>query len=139
MLRKVTLTVIAMFNTVHVERGWWAMSLIQMVAICLHLIVQPYRDRVTNMYEFYCLLSGFVVFQSAMAFTFEALDPTRVMNDVLTQLNLYIILLSCVFYGISEFVAIRKVHEPLLCCMVFQYYVPYFLTCPTCTSTSFMS
>jgi hypothetical protein len=75
-----------MFNSVHVERGWWAMSLIQMIAICAHLTVQPYRDRVTNLYEFYCLLSGFIIFQSAMAFTFEALDPTRVMNAVLTQL-----------------------------------------------------
>eukprot|EP01046_Picozoa_sp_COSAG06_P010126 COSAG06_NODE_547_length_14431_cov_5.614746_3_plen_479_part_00 len=44
--RKVSLTVVAMFNTVHVERGWWVMSLIQMAAICSHLMVQPYRDHV---------------------------------------------------------------------------------------------
>ena len=49
------------------------------------------------MYEFYCLLSGFIVFQSAMAFTFEALDPTRVMNAILTQLNLWVVMLACVF------------------------------------------
>ena len=48
LFRKVLLTVIAMFNTVHVERGWWVMSFIQMIAICAHLLVMPYRDRVTN-------------------------------------------------------------------------------------------
>jgi hypothetical protein len=61
-----------MFNTTHVERGWWVMSLIQMLSICAHLLVMPYRDYVTNMYEFYCLLSGFIVFQSSMAFTVRA-------------------------------------------------------------------
>lgn len=83
-------------------------------AICIHLIVQPYRDKVTNMYEFYCLLSGFVVYQSAMAFTFEALDPTRVMNAVLTQLNVGIIVLSCIFYILSEMIQIRKVTSFIL-------------------------
>lgn len=65
------------------------------------------------MYEFYCLLSGFIVFQSAMAFTFEALDPTRVMNAILTQLNLWVVMLACVFYAISETIQIRKIYGGL--------------------------
>jgi hypothetical protein len=49
--RKALLVVVSMFNTTHVERGWWIMSLIQITAICAQLLVMPYRDYVTNMYE----------------------------------------------------------------------------------------
>ena len=49
--RKVVLVVVSMFNTTHVERGWWVMSLIQLTAICAQLLVMPYRDYVTNMYD----------------------------------------------------------------------------------------
>lgn len=35
LFRKVALTVVAMFNTVHVERGWWVLSLIQMSGTCI--------------------------------------------------------------------------------------------------------
>jgi len=69
LLRKVLLVVISMFNTVAVERGWWAMSFVQLIAIVVHLMVMPYRDLLINLYESHCLLSNFIVLQSSMAFT----------------------------------------------------------------------
>lgn len=44
---------------------------------------------------------------------FEALDPTRVMNRVLTHINLWVILTACMLYFVSELIAIRKVYGGL--------------------------
>jgi hypothetical protein len=112
--RKALLVVIAMFNSRDVERGWFMMSFVQVFAIIGHLVVQPYRQGFTNLYESLCLLSAFVVFQSSMAFTFEELDPTREMQQWLLVLNQIVIggAISASFF--AEVQACREVYGGLM-------------------------
>jgi hypothetical protein len=55
--RKSLLVMIALFNTRDIERGWFIMSNLQVFAIVAHLMVQPYRQRLTNMctHEFFAM------------------------------------------------------------------------------------
>jgi hypothetical protein len=77
LVRKLLISLFAMFTSDNPALGFWASSMVLLVAGIAHAIAQPYKNKWVNAFELSTIFSTMVVYQCAMSLHTECLQDKK--------------------------------------------------------------